>query len=444
MNKRSIFSSIFLVLFVFAFNAKAQIKIDFKEFTLDNGLQVILHQDNSTPIVAVNLTYHVGSKNEKPDRTGFAHFFEHLLFEGTENIGRGEFMNKITAIGGTLNAGTSKDYTTYYEIVPSNHLETALYMESERMLHAKIDEVGIATQRSVIKEEKSETQDNRPYGTIVKEIFERTHQVHPYNWTVIGESEHLDAATHAEFMDFYKTFYVPNNAVLVVAGDIDYAEAERLIKKYFSEIPRGSKEIVRPSATEPKRTAEIRDIIYDNIQLPAVVQAFNIPPMIHEDIPALEMLATYLSGGSSSLLNRELVEKQQKALGVFAIPFALEDGGVFIMYGISNMGVTADDLENSLNEQIQIVMKNGLNDLDFQKLKAQVEAAEVNKLGSMAGLASELGMTKIFYKDANLINTKIEKYNQVTKEDIKRVANQYLGEQGRVVLHYLPKPQEGN
>src|SRR5690606_38194762 len=134
----------------------------------------------------------------------------------TENIGRGEFMNKITAIGGTLNAGTSKDYTTYYEIVPSNHLETALYMESERMLHAKIDEVGIATQRSVIKEEKSETQDNRPYGTIVKEIFERTHQVHPYNWTVIGESEHLDAATHAEFMDFYKTFYVPNNAVLVV------------------------------------------------------------------------------------------------------------------------------------------------------------------------------------------------------------------------------------
>ena len=166
--------------------------------------------------------------------------------------------------------------------------------------------------------------------------------------------------------------------------------------------------------------------------------------MIHEDIPALEMLATYLSGGSSSLLNRELVEKQQKALGVFAIPFALEDGGVFIMYGISNMGVTADDLENSLNEQIQIVMKNGLNDLDFQKLKAQVEAAEVNKLGSMAGLASELGMTKIFYKDANLINTKIEKYNQVTKEDIKRVANQYLGEQGRVVLHYLPKPQEGN
>lgn len=444
MNKKSILSSIFLVLFVFVYHANAQVKIDFKEFTLDNGLQVILHQDNSTPIVAVNLTYHVGSKNEKPNRTGFAHFFEHLLFEGTENIGRGEYMNKIAAIGGTLNAGTSKDYTTYYEVVPSNHLETALYMESERMLHAKIDEVGISTQRSVIKEEKSETQDNRPYGTIVKEIFERTHQKHPYNWTVIGETEHLDAATHAEFMEFYKTFYVPNNAVLVVAGDFDYAEAEKLIRKYFSEIPKGQIAIQRPQINEPKRSAEIRDVIHDNIQLPAVVQAFNIPPMIHEDVPALEMLATYLSGGSSSLLNRELVEKQQKALGIFAIPFALEDGGVFIMYGISNMGVSADDLENSLNEQIQGVMQNGLDDKDFQKLKAQVEASEINKLGSMEGLASELGLTKVFYKDANLINTKINQYNQVTKEDIQRVAKEYLGESGRVVLHYLPKPQGSN
>src|SRR5690606_6134713 len=272
----------------------AQTKIEFKEFKLPNGLTVIMHKDNATPIVAVTITYHVGSKNERPDRTGFAHFFEHLLFEGTQNIGRGEYMKKVESIGGTLNAGTSKDYTTYYEIVPSNHLETVLYMESERMLHAKIDEIGVNTQRGVIKEEKSQTQDNRPYGTIVKEVFERTHQKHPYNWTIIGSSEHLDAATLEEFMEFYNTYYVPNNAVLAIAGDIDYTATEALVKKYFNEIPKGSREIVRTTTADENRNDEIRDIIYDNIQLPAVIQAFNLPPMNHEDIPAFELLSTYL------------------------------------------------------------------------------------------------------------------------------------------------------
>src|SRR5690554_5639005 len=186
MKKKLLGTALATALLCFGASAQAQNEIKFKEFELDNGLRVIMHQDNTTPITAVSVLYHVGSKNENPERTGFAHFFEHLLFEGTENIGRGEYMKKVESIGGTLNAGTSKDYTTYYEIVPSNHLETVLYMESERMLHAKIDEIGVNTQRGVIKEEKSQTQDNRPYGTIVKEVFERTHQNHPYNWTVIG------------------------------------------------------------------------------------------------------------------------------------------------------------------------------------------------------------------------------------------------------------------
>ncbi len=421
---------------------QAQQRIEFKEFTLDNGLQVILHQDRSTPIVAVNLTYHVGSKNERPDRTGFAHFFEHLMFEGTQNIGRGEYMKKVESIGGTLNAGTSKDYTTYFETVPSNHLETALYMESERMLHAKIDEIGVSTQRSVIKEEKSQTQDNRPYGTIVKEVFERTHQKHPYNWTIIGETEHLEAATLEEFMDFYNTFYVPNNAVLAIAGDIDYAEAEAAVRKYFEEIPRGTKEIPRPNITESARTAEIRDTVYDNIQLPAVVQSFNLPVMTHEDIPSLELLSTYLSGGKSAILTREIVDKQQKALAVLAMPYVLEDGGVFLLYGIANLGIDIQDLENSINEQIALVKANGISDADFDKLKAQVEMSAVNSLGSVTGIAQELSSSKIFYGDANEINRKIEKYSQITKEDIQRVANKYLGEEGRVVLHYLPKSAE--
>lgn len=419
--------------------ANAQNRIEFKEFKLPNGLTVIMHQDNSTPIVAVNVTYHVGSKNERPDRTGFAHFFEHLLFEGTENIGRGEYMKKVESIGGTLNAGTSKDYTTYYEIVPSNHLETVLYMESERMLHAKIDEIGVNTQRGVIKEEKSQVQDNRPYGTIVKEVFERTHQNHPYNWTVIGESEHLDAATLQEFMEFYRTYYVPNNAVLAIAGDLDYAQTEALVRKYFGEIPAGTRNIPRPHKADEQRTTEIRDIVYDNIQLPAVIQSYNLPPMQHEDIPAFELLSTYLTGGNSSLMTKEIVDNQQKALAVMAIPFVLEDGGLFILYGVANMGVEATSLEQSIDEQLDLVRANGLSDADFEKLKAQAESNIVNSLGSMANIASELAFAKIFYGNADEINRKLEKASRVTKQDIQRVAQQYLNKDGRVVLYYLPK-----
>ncbi len=420
----------------------AQNSIEFKEFKLENGLTVLLHQDNTTPIVAVSVLYHVGSKNENPDRTGFAHFFEHLLFEGTENIARGEIDKKIESIGGTLNAFTSNDITYYYEVVPSNYLETAIYIESERMLHAKIDSIGITTQRSVIKEEKKQSYDNRPYGTILMETFKRTHQVHPYNWAVIGSPEHLDAATLDEFMQFYRTYYVPNNAVLSIAGDIDYAQTEEWVRKYFTEIPVGIGTINRPTAKEPKRTEEIRDIVYDNIQLPAVIQGYNLPPKKHDDSPALDMLSTYLTGGNSSLLTKEVVDKQQKAVAVAAFPLDLEDGGVFLLYGIANMGIAADTLEHAIDEQIAKVIANGISENDFQKLQAQVENAVVSRHASVAGIAQSLAEAKTFFGDANEVNKELDKYNQVTQADIQRVAKEYLNKDGRVVLYYLPKSAE--
>lgn len=434
----SILTSIGLLL-VGSITAKAQNQIEFKEFQLDNGLTVLMHRDTATPIVAVSVMYHVGSKNENPERTGFAHFFEHLLFEGTENIGRGEYMKKIESIGGTLNAYTSNDITYYHEVMPSNYLETALYMESERMLHAKIDSVGIETQRNVVKEEMRQRYDNQPYGTILKETFKRTHQKHPYHWTVIGSMEHLNAATLDEFMEFYKTYYVPNNAVLSIAGDLDYAQTEAWVKKYFAEIPRGTGTINRPSIVEPKRDEEIRDIVYDNIQLPAVIFAYNLPPKKHEDSPALDMLSTYLTGGNSSLLTKEIVDNQQKALAVAAFPLDLEDGGVFLLYGIANMGVPADSLENAIDEQMNQVIAGGISEDDFQKLRAQVENAVVNQHASVAGIAESLAEAKTFFGDANEINNEMEKYNRVTRKDIQRVAQQYFMKDGRVVLHYLPK-----
>ncbi|MBT0812278.1 insulinase family protein [Litoribacter ruber] len=416
----------------------AQNKIEFKEFTLDNGLHVIMHQDNSTPIVTASVLYHVGSKNEDPERTGFAHFFEHLLFEGSENMGRGEYMNKIQSSGGTFNAFTSSDITYYYQTLPSNKLELALYMESERMLHAKIDEVGVETQREVVKEEKRQSYDNRPYGTILLETLARAYSEHPYQWAPIGSLDHLNAASLDEFLQFYKDFYVPNNATLTIAGDIEYDQAEEWVRMYFSEVPKGG-EVRRPNVNEPRKTTETRDVIYDNIQIPAVIQAYNLPKKTNNDSYALDMLSTYLTGGKSSLMTKELVDKQQKALAVAAMPLDLEDGGIFIMYGITNMGVAADDLEREIDNILTQVKAEGISERDFQKLQNIIENNLVSKNSSMAGIAQNLAEAKVFYGDTDYINRELDKYRAVTRDDIQRVANNYLTLDGRVVLHYLPK-----
>lgn len=420
----------------------AQNKIEFKEFTLDNGLHVIMHRDNSTPIIVTSVLYHVGSKNEQPDKTGFAHFFEHLLFEGTENIDRGEYTKIVESAGGSLNAFTSNDLTYYYELLPSNYLELSLYLESERMLHAKIDQVGVDTQREVVKEERRQRIDNQPYGSILSETLKRAYTDHPYHWAPIGSMEHLDAASLDEFMQFYEDFYVPNNATLTIAGDIDYDQAEEWVRAYFSEIPQGEKEIYRPNVEEPKKTEEIRDIVYDNIQVPAVIQAYNIPPKDHADSYAMSMLSTYLTGGNSSLLTKELVDNQQKALGISAFPLDFEDGGIFIMYGIVNMGIEASDLESEIDKLVVQVQQEGISDIEFQKLQNIIENDLVSKNSSMAGIAQNLAEAHVFYGNTDYVNQELDKYQGVSKEDIQRVARDYMTLDGRVVLHYLPKSQE--
>lgn len=422
--------------------AFAQKKIEFKEFTLDNGLHVIMHQDNGTPIVITSVLYHVGSKNENPERTGFAHFFEHLMFEGSENIGRGEYMSTIESRGGTLNAFTSNDITYYYELLPSNELELALYMESERMLHSKVDITGVETQREVVKEEYRQRYENQPYGTILLETLKRSYSDHPYRWAPIGSLEHLNAASIEEFQQFYNDFYVPNNATLTIAGDIDYAQTEKWVRGYFSEIPKGTKEVYRPNVTEPKKTVEIRDIVYDNIQIPAVIQAYNLPKRTNPDSYALSMLSTYLTGGNSSLMTKELVDKQQKALALAAIPLELEDGGIFIMYGITNMGVEPQDLELEIDKLIKQVQDEGISDEDFEKLQNIIENNIVSGNSSMAGIAQNLAEAHVIFGDTNYINQTMDNYSKVKKADLQRVAKEYLNLDGRVVLYYLPKAAE--
>jgi zinc protease len=422
-------------------SASAQMnKIKFVEYDLDNGLHVILHQDNSTPIVAISVMYHVGSKNEDPNRTGFAHFFEHLLFEGSENIKRGEFDNYIESAGGSNNANTNPDRTFYYEIMPSNHLATGLWLESERMLHAKVENVGIETQRQVVKEERRLRVENRPYGTVLEEVLKRAFKVHPYRWPTIGSMAHLDAATESDYVNFYKDFYVPNNAVLSIAGDLDMEETKKLVNKYFATIPKGTKPIYRPKIVEPAMMAEVRDTVYDAVQLPGIIQAYRIPAQGTDDYYAVNMLSTLMSQGESSRLYKSLVDEQQKALFVGNFPLALEDPGVAIVFAIANMGTENADLEDALNTQINKVRTELISEKEFQKLRNQIENEFVTSNARVAGIAESLANYHMYFGSADLINSEIERYMKVTREDILRVAKQYYSDNNRITLYWLPKP----
>ena len=328
--KKSLFTLAFLLLVGFSSTAQ---KVEFEEFDLDNGLHVILHQDNTAPVVITSVMYNVGGKDGDRERTGFAHFFEHLLFEGSENIERGEFMKIIPANGGTFNANTSQDRTYYYEIFPSNKLELGLWLESERMLHPVIDQVGVDTQNEVVKEEKRQRYDS-PYGGLFQAIGSNLFKVHPYKDPNIGYMEHLDAATLAEFNAYFKTYYGPNNAVLVVAGDIDFAKTKKMVKDYFSEVKRGP-EVVRNFPKEEPITETIKAKEYDkNIQIPAIIATYRTPGFASRDAYVLDMISSYLSGGKSSVLYKKLVDQQKQALQLQSGNIGQMDYNIFALFAI--------------------------------------------------------------------------------------------------------------
>jgi len=416
-------------------------KIKFEEYDLDNGLHVILHQDNATPIVAVTVSYHVGSKNEDPSRTGFAHFFEHLLFEGTENIKRGEFDTYVTEAGGAMNANTSQDRTYYHEVLPSNEFKLGLWLESERMLHAVIDETGVETQREVVKEEKRQRMDNQPYGSFLYEMFSRAYTVHPYHWIPIGSMEDLNAASINEFRAFYKKFYIPNNACLSIAGDIDIKDTKKWVEAYFSDIPKGEP-VIQPTIVEPPLGGEKRATIYDNIQLPGLMIGYRVPKQNSDDAYALNMLSYVLSNGQSSRLYKKMVDEDQTAVFIGAFPFDLEDGGLFVTFGIANMGKTLEDMQTGVDSEILKIQTELITDLEYEKIMNQIENDFVSSNSRMAGIAESLSDYYVYYGDANLINTELSRYQKVTKEDIMRVAKQYLVKDNRVVLEYLPMSEK--
>ena len=429
---------------LFAGSALFGQQIKFDEYTLPNGLHVILHQDNSAPVITTGVMYHVGSKDEQVGKTGFAHFFEHLLFEGTENIKRGEWFKIVSSNGGSNNANTTTDRTYYYETFPSNNLELGLWMESDRLRQPIINQIGVDTQKEVVKEEKRSRLDNQPYGrftygeAVNPHIFKKS----GYRWSVIGSFEDLSNAKLDDFKHFSQTYYVPNNAVLVIAGDFKKDEAKKLVEKYFGVIPRG-KDVVKTVIKEDPITTEVRATEYDsNIQIPLLAINFRTQDNKSKDAYALEMLSNYLTGGKSSVLYKKYVDQKKEALEIFAFNRQMEDYGIYTIGILPQGEVSLSKLENDIQTDIEKVQKDLIPEEDYQKVLNGIENSFVASKSGVENLAHALADAYMLGGDTNLINNELKIYQSISREDIRNVAKKYLNKNQRVIINYLPESKK--
>lgn len=438
--KKSILSLASVMLFAFAANAQ---KVEFEEYDLKNGLHVILHQDNSAPVVTVNVMYHVGAKDEENGKTGMAHFYEHLLFTGTKNIERGKWSEIQSARGGTGNASTDWDRTNYYQTYPSNELKLALWMESERMLHPIIDQKAVDTQNEVVKEEKRQRMDNAPYGKVIYgDVYNEIFDKHNYGRPMIGYIKDLDATKLEEFQAFYNKWYMPNNAVLVVAGDFDKAEAKTWVKDYFASIPKREAP-KREKIVEPVRTKEKRVKVYDaNIQLPLVGMGFITPSFKERDAKVLDVISTILSNGKSSRLYKKLVDDKKMALQAFSFSRPLEDYSVYLIGSILAQGADKDELIKEIDDEIVKLQTELISDEDLQKVRNKFENQFVASNSNVQGIAATLAREYLLGGDTNRINNELDIINSITKEEIREAAKKYLAKNKRVVMDYLPESQK--
>ena len=416
--------------------------IGFEEYDLANGLHVILHPNKTAPVVGTYLLYHVGSKNERADRTGFAHFFEHLMFEGSDNIKRGQIDKFVSAAGGNLNASTSFDRTDYHFNLPANQLGLALWIESERMMHGKVEEVGVETQRQVVKEERRLGTDNAPYGTLFENLSAMVFKGTPYEWTPIGSAQYIDQATLQEFRDFYHQYYVPNNATLVVAGDFDPAVAKKQIETYFGSIPRG-KDIPRPEfELKPQTEPTEKTVALPTTPLPAVIHAWRAPAETAADAPAVELLGDILGTGRSSRLYERLVRKDQLATEVEVFPYLLEKGGMLGISVIGNPGAPMEKLDAALDEEIAKLRDHGVTPQELQKVKNLKLRELASSYATMENRARNLAYYHVMFGNTDAINHQLQRYQAVTPEAIQAAAVKYLTPQGVNVLHYPVVKQE--
>ncbi len=432
---KKILTQLFLALAFFTSNAQ---EIDFVEYDLENGLHVILHQDNSAPVISTSVMYLVGSKEEDKGKTGFAHFFEHVLFTGSKNIKEGEWDKIVNANGGFYNANTGHDRTYYFNNFPSNKLELTLWIESERMLHPIITEKAIKTQQEVVKEEKR-LRENQPYGNIFQVVSENLFKVHPYNNFIIGSMEDLSSASIDYYLEFNKKFHVPNNAALVVAGDIDIEKTKEMIKKYFSDIPRGI-DVPRDYPMEEEISSTIKVESFDkNIQIPAYLLGYRTPGHNEREAYVLEMISIYLSSGQSSRLYKRIVDEKKLALQISSQNLSLEDYGIYFIFSLPMGDTKMDTIVSEIDSEIELMQTDLISDKDFQKIQNIIENRFVSSNSTVAGIGNSLAHNYFFHDTTDHINTELDIYRSISKEEIREVAKRLLGKNQRLELKYLPE-----
>ena len=415
--------------------------VDVKETRLANGLRVITVEDHSAPVIAIDITYQVGSRNERQGRTGFAHLFEHMMYKGSENIGTGEHFYLVFSNGGTMNGTTNEDRTTYFEALPANQLDLALYLEADRMRSLVINKANLDNQRNAVQEERRLGVDNQPYGQSSEVQQGLIYDNFAYKHTVIGSMDDLNAASVEDVASFFKMYYAPNNAVLVLVGDFKTAEALKKIKQSFESIPR-QPDPPAVDMTEPAQTAERRATVEDALaRLPQIDIAFKAVPGNTADFYALQVLSAALQSGQSSRLYQALVKDKPMVTNVGG--FMDEKVGTGALYTSATLrsGVKTDDVEKAIYDEVERLKKDGIADWELQKAKNTTRRNFINGLQSSLGRSVNIGTWTAYYGDANLINSRLSKVDAVTKADVQRVANKYLVQTNRTVVITVPKPK---
>jgi predicted Zn-dependent peptidase len=419
-------------------------KVEFSDTTLDNGLRVIIVPEHTAPVFAVSVTYNTGSRNEKEGHTGYAHLFEHLMFEGSANVGKGEHMLLVQNYGGAMNGTTNSDRTNYFEALPKNQLDMALFLESDRMRGLNLTQANLDNQRNAVQEERRLSVDNQPYGKSGEELEAMAYDNFPYHHSVIGSMDDLNAASLDDFKEFFRIYYAPNNAVMVLAGDLDPKETLVKVKKYFGNIPR---QPAPPplNITEPDHTQERRKTLTDSLaRLPRYTAAYNTVPGNTADFYALQVLGGILSGGRSARFYQHLVHDKQLALQAGAGSQGRRGPGLFQVQALPRPGVKMEDLEKAIDEEIDAVKKDGVTPAELAKVRTQVLRGQIQSRASALGLANQIGTLTVYYNDPNLINTLYDKISAVTADQVKQAAQKYLVPAHRAVVITMPAGRSGN
>ncbi|MFQ5798023.1 MAG: M16 family metallopeptidase [Bacteroidota bacterium] len=423
---------------------EVRISVPYTRFVLPNGMNVILHEDHSTPRVSVNLWYHVGSSREKPGRTGFAHLFEHIMFEGSGNVPEGKFDEWLEAAGGDNNAGTNSDGTIYWEDVPSNALELALFLESDRMgyLLDAMSPSKVDGQRDVVKNERRFRYENRPYGMSSIIIDENLYPPdHPYHWPTIGSMEDLSAASYEDVVDFHKKYYGPNNASMVVAGDIDPVKTKAAVEKWFSDVPRGP--YVPPLDPPVAYVSEEKRIVYeDRVQLPRLYMGWLTPPFLTPGDAELDVLSSVLAGGKNSRLYKRLVYELQIAQDVSAAQLSSRLSSFFRVTATAREGHTLEELESVIEEEINRIKSEGPSLREVERAVNQYEASFLDRLETVGGFSGKAGLLNSYFfhtGNPDYFQEDLARYKAVEPSDVRAVTLTYLRDDGLVVLSIVPQ-----